>query len=345
MTDAPITVDWRRRDYRLVSAITVFAVVVLALTCTAGVAAVPTDAQPESNASVAISYDGDAVVHQGEYVYVWRRKSLDVTVAVQGDGAATACLYRGPPDGERSLVECRVLDEQGDTTERTFESADYGVRGPSVYVFEVRVLDADNRTLTTATSRRLLRLTDWSALDDESLDDWAVRSGLVDRGGQGVDTTTPAPTTSTVTADNRSKRAQVAPNVSNSGNVDRQFAIPEFDTLPRTLTSGPVLFLGGGGLVALAALLFLQRRHGSGSTGADAQSLQAIADEGAHTDRETVVRLLQENDGRLNQSDIVAATDWSKAKVSRLLSRMADHDLIRKKQDGRQNIIVLRRED
>jgi hydroxymethylglutaryl-CoA lyase len=57
---------------------------------------------------------------------------------------------------------------------------------------------------------------------------------------------------------------------------------------------------------------------------------------------ERVARLLAEHDGRLKQSEIVEATDWSKAKVSRVLTQMTDRGYVEKRQDGRQNIIVLR---
>ncbi|ELZ10973.1 hypothetical protein C479_09188 [Halovivax asiaticus JCM 14624] len=59
------------------------------------------------------------------------------------------------------------------------------------------------------------------------------------------------------------------------------------------------------------------------------------------TDFERVVRLLEENEGKLPQSEIVARTPWSKSKVSRLLTRMNDNDQVRKVNAGRQNIIVL----
>lgn len=61
----------------------------------------------------------------------------------------------------------------------------------------------------------------------------------------------------------------------------------------------------------------------------------------ALTDEERVVRLLSSNGGRMKQSQIVDATDWSKAKVSRLLSAMAERDEITKLTIGRENIIFL----
>jgi len=57
------------------------------------------------------------------------------------------------------------------------------------------------------------------------------------------------------------------------------------------------------------------------------------------------VRLLESNGGRLPQSDIVEETDWSKAKVSRLLSKMEDDGQIKKINLGRKNLIALAGEE
>lgn len=53
-----------------------------------------------------------------------------------------------------------------------------------------------------------------------------------------------------------------------------------------------------------------------------------------------VHRLLEANDGQMKQSDIVDETDWSKAKVSRTLSRMEDDDAIQRVRIGRGNVVT-----
>ncbi len=58
-------------------------------------------------------------------------------------------------------------------------------------------------------------------------------------------------------------------------------------------------------------------------------------------DDERVERLLDRNDGRMRQADIVDETGWSDAKVSQLLSSMADDDQISKLRIGRENLITL----
>ncbi|WP_253737658.1 helix-turn-helix transcriptional regulator [Halohasta salina] len=58
-------------------------------------------------------------------------------------------------------------------------------------------------------------------------------------------------------------------------------------------------------------------------------------------DDERVLRLLERNGGRMRQADIVESTGWSDAKVSQLLSSMADDDAITKLRIGRENLISL----
>ncbi|WP_134668406.1 helix-turn-helix transcriptional regulator [Halorussus marinus] len=63
------------------------------------------------------------------------------------------------------------------------------------------------------------------------------------------------------------------------------------------------------------------------------------------SDEERVLRLLEENDGRMKQADIVKETNWSNAKVSQLLSKMADNGDVDKLRIGRENLITLPDED
>lgn len=58
------------------------------------------------------------------------------------------------------------------------------------------------------------------------------------------------------------------------------------------------------------------------------------------TDMDHIQQLLTERGGRVRQSEIVSETGWSKSKVSRLLSRMEDDDLITKITVGRENLIT-----
>lgn len=59
------------------------------------------------------------------------------------------------------------------------------------------------------------------------------------------------------------------------------------------------------------------------------------------SDEERVEVLLERNGGRMKQADIVSETDWSNAKVSQLLTSMADEDRVEKLRIGRENLITL----
>jgi hypothetical protein len=59
------------------------------------------------------------------------------------------------------------------------------------------------------------------------------------------------------------------------------------------------------------------------------------------SDEERVEHLLERNGGRMKQARIVSETGWSDAKVSQLLSSMADEGRVEKLRLGRENIISL----
>ncbi|MCD2198893.1 hypothetical protein LPA44_03130 [Halobacterium sp. KA-4] len=59
------------------------------------------------------------------------------------------------------------------------------------------------------------------------------------------------------------------------------------------------------------------------------------------SDEERVERLLHEHGGRMKQSEIVEETRWSTAKVSQLLSSMAEEGRVEKLRIGRENLISL----
>lgn len=59
------------------------------------------------------------------------------------------------------------------------------------------------------------------------------------------------------------------------------------------------------------------------------------------SDEERVERLLEANGGRMRQATIVSETGWSDAKVSQLLSSMAEEGRIEKLRLGRENLISL----
>lgn len=71
----------------------------------------------------------------------------------------------------------------------------------------------------------------------------------------------------------------------------------------------------------------------------------AVADEELLSDEDRVLQLLEANGGRMKQVKIVEETDWSKSKVSMLLSDMEEEGDISKLRVGRENIISLSGEE
>ena len=101
-------------------------------------------------------------------------------------------------------------------------------------------------------------------------------------------------------------------------------------------------------LLGIGAILLwrqVEARPGRGETEANDAPEPAISDEELLSDEARVETLLEEHGDRMKQVDIVEATGWSKAKVSTLLSEMAEEGTISKLRIGRENIITLEREE
>lgn len=80
---------------------------------------------------------------------------------------------------------------------------------------------------------------------------------------------------------------------------------------------------------------------GSGEGGATDAGGSAVADAALVSDDDGVRQLLEDNGGRMKQTEIVEATEWSKSKVSMLLSEMEDDGEVTKLRVGRENIVSL----
>ncbi|WP_256685126.1 helix-turn-helix transcriptional regulator [Halococcus qingdaonensis] len=120
------------------------------------------------------------------------------------------------------------------------------------------------------------------------------------------------------------------------------------------LASLPALAVGVG-IVALTVVgvYAFARHNGDDASTADAPSTdESTASEPAAppptetetellSDEERVEHLLERNDGRMKQAAIVTETGWSNAKVSQLLSAMADEGRVEKLRIGRENLISL----
>jgi len=75
--------------------------------------------------------------------------------------------------------------------------------------------------------------------------------------------------------------------------------------------------------------------------GKEATPADPVEDLSLLSDEERIERLIERNGGRMKQATIVRETGWSDAKVSQLLSAMADEDRVEKLRLGRENLISL----
>ncbi len=101
-----------------------------------------------------------------------------------------------------------------------------------------------------------------------------------------------------------------------------------------------VLFLS----VAVVYLLF-RVSDAEPPSSAKTDDPAAKPDTEAETEYDRVRRLCLEADGPLPQQEIVNATEWSEAKVSRVVSRLAEQEKIEKTRMGRRNLIRLTPEE
>jgi hypothetical protein len=84
-----------------------------------------------------------------------------------------------------------------------------------------------------------------------------------------------------------------------------------------------------------------ESRAGAGGSG----DAPAVSEADLLSDEDRVLGLLEENGGRMKQVDIVEETEWSKSKVSMLLSEMEEADQISKLRLGRENVISVAGEE
>jgi len=108
-----------------------------------------------------------------------------------------------------------------------------------------------------------------------------------------------------------------------------------------------VAVLGVGGVIAWQrGLLPTGERDGdeppAGAAGAAAgPDGSAIPEAELLSDEDRIVAMLEETGGRMKQSEIVESTEWSKSKVSVLLSEMEDEGTVSKLRVGRENVVSL----
>ena len=121
--------------------------------------------------------------------------------------------------------------------------------------------------------------------------------------------------------------------------------LPVVGAVPATQSTLAAVVLTGLLLVVVAAVsgrALWPDRDGDETTDPDAEERPpGDTDTPAHPDARQVRALLEDNGGRLRQSEIVDRTDWSKSKVSRVVSSMSEADQVHKIRVGRENLVAL----
>lgn len=117
------------------------------------------------------------------------------------------------------------------------------------------------------------------------------------------------------------------------------------------LMVGLLLLLGVGGSAIWYSMARTDQDESEESAGPSpqvdeqAEAGGALETEQLLSDEDRVLKLLEDNGGRMRQVTIVEETEWSKSKVSMLLSDMEDEGEISKLRVGRENIISLAGEE
>jgi hypothetical protein len=114
-------------------------------------------------------------------------------------------------------------------------------------------------------------------------------------------------------------------------------------------TWSPALFVAFAlGVLVTSGVAMLRRRRerdddaNAEAASEDAQPEDGEAEDAPLTDRDRILQLLKGAGGQLKQTRIVEETEWSKAKVSRVLSQMEADGEISKIRIGRENLICIK---
>lgn len=134
------------------------------------------------------------------------------------------------------------------------------------------------------------------------------------------------------------------PHTFESASFDLEYVTDERATLPVSWDILALILI----LLALSIGIgfgYWKRHRTPTSQPSELTETEEEIDEELLSDPERVERLLIENGGRMKQAKIVEDTGWSSAKVSQLLSEMADEGRVQKLRIGQENLISLPSEE
>jgi len=317
--------------------------------------------------------NGTAVTSPTGGRYVWEHGSTNVTVRyrvapphgeiVLGEAA---CLDFRTPSGNATQYKCVQGDTHAGSQSATFRLSSWPLNGSTPYADPSVVITRTNTSTRSVIARRnlsLVPITKGGDLDKDGLSNAAEVSHGTSLTNADTD------------GDGLTDGAEVHTYHTNPTRVDTDGdGIPDglevaLGTNPNNPLDGYLIIGGGALLIVAAGAVVLTRmanfergglgrlapRSDGGTAAASvdgaespgpadpAESDAAVeaAREAPATDQDRVVRLVEDAGGRIKQSRIVEETEWSKAKVSRLLSSMEDNGRITKIRIGRENLICI----
>lgn len=147
-----------------------------------------------------------------------------------------------------------------------------------------------------------------------------------------------APGGAEVGSEGRRIFVQWTANVSLGDAIDYSVRYEELDVLENIALRNLSAILFAAVLVLAGAVVYVwRRRSGDGET--IASVFPVLKD-----DEKEVLRYVIDREGEVEQREIVDSLDYSKAKISRLVSDLEERNLIEKEKRGRVNVVSLARE-
>lgn len=89
------------------------------------------------------------------------------------------------------------------------------------------------------------------------------------------------------------------------------------------------------GITGTSGYIFWRRRNRS--------SIESVYEDLTENQKK-VIEILRENDGEMLQKDVVEATEYSKAKISGVVSELVEKNLVEKEKEGRSNKLAISKE-
>lgn len=301
--------------------------------------------------------------------FVWQEEELrlNVTVASHNDSGSFDLCGRGFSESENSSVsfDCEAVELSADSTRNVLLSTDSW---------------PDN---ATGNHTVLLELSDPGLSDDQVVDQTTFQVRVIEKEGDltgdgltnaeefehGTDITTPDTDGDGLTDWEEVKTYGTNPLVRdttgdgvNDATLVRLGLDPTEPYLLHRYVAAALLALIA---IAWAGVLTVRRYGGeeaSASGGSDAPDADGAGadqpaadgeageerppiDESILTNEEVVCRLLDRNEGRMRQTEIIESTEWSKAKVSRVLSDLEEEGVVSRVRIGRENVVDLQSDE